>query len=62
MLIEFFGDKNKIYKTINANEAVIYDVSIELYIIINIKEKNKFRLKYEINDINLHSLRIKKQK
>ena len=28
-LIEFFGDKKKIYKTINANEAVIYDASIE---------------------------------
>ena len=59
MLIDFFGDKNKIFKTINADEAVAYGASIEAAYNNEYQRKEiSLRLKYEIKDINPHSLGI----
>ena len=59
MLIEFFGDKNKIYKTINADEAVAYGASIVGAYNNEYQRKDlSLRLKHEIIDINPHSLGI----
>ena len=60
MLIEFFGDKNKIYKTINADEAVAYGASIvgaynNEY---QRKDLSESLLNLIIEDINPHSLGI----
>ncbi len=60
MLIEFFGDKNKIYKTINADEAVAYGASI-VGAYNNEYQRKDFKkslLNLNIKDINPHSLGI----
>ena len=60
MLIDFFGDKNKIFKTINADEAVAYGASIvgaynNEY---QRKDLSESLLNLIIEDINPHSLGI----
>ncbi len=61
MLIDFFGDKKKIYKTINVDEAVAYGASIVgAYNEEYQRKKISFQLKYESKDIIPYSLGIPK--
>ncbi len=60
MLIKFFGDKKKICKTINPDEAVAYGASIQAAYNNEYQRKDfkKSLLNLNIKDINPHSLGI----